>query len=266
MTQWPDNNSDHARVYKWLKTVTVGYRFRPGEQLMIGELAERLRVSSTPVRETLIRLQAESLLDTTPRRGFFAKTLNLKEMIDLFQFRFLLLKSSIERAAELFDVGPERTVLSIVPSSSNGHEVASSVDTTQRPALDKLSDDALYVERVSESIVAGSQNDVAMRALSNVNDRTHYVRMIDLEVAEPEVRWMMEELLHAVEQNDTAAAIAILKRDLDHQIKRMPALVKEGIGRAYTSPSWALAPSQLDRVPPVLSRALIAGKMAKARP
>ena len=54
---------------------------------------------------TLIRLHAASLLDCVPRRGFFAKTLDLKEMIDLFQLGFLVLKSAIERATEAADAG-----------------------------------------------------------------------------------------------------------------------------------------------------------------
>jgi DNA-binding GntR family transcriptional regulator len=68
-------NSDHGKVYKLLKSMLVEYRFYPGEQLLIGSLAERLRVSATPVRETLTRLQAEGLLDTTHRRGFYARKL-----------------------------------------------------------------------------------------------------------------------------------------------------------------------------------------------
>jgi DNA-binding GntR family transcriptional regulator len=111
VTQGPDSNSEHTRVYRSLKVVTINYLFRPGEQLMIGELAERLRVSSTSVRETLIRLQAESLLDTTPRRGFFAKTLSIKEMVDLFQFRFLILKSAIEQTSG----GTDDRSLSVAP-------------------------------------------------------------------------------------------------------------------------------------------------------
>jgi len=44
------------------------------------ELTAHLRMSATPIRETLIRLQAEELLDTTPRRGFFVKTITLSSL------------------------------------------------------------------------------------------------------------------------------------------------------------------------------------------
>src|SRR5712671_1320379 len=113
-----DLRSDLTKVYEALKAEVVNYRFRPGEQIRIAELADHLRVSSTPVREALIRLEAEGLLDVAPRRGFFAKTLDLNEMIDLVQYQFFLLKSAVEAgnpggadecvAPLVPDVAPER--------------------------------------------------------------------------------------------------------------------------------------------------------------
>src|SRR5262245_11789678 len=183
MSQWPASNSDHARVYKWLKAMAIDYRFRPGEHLMIGELAEHLRVSSTPVRETLIRLQAESLLDTTPRRGFFAKTLDLKEMIDLFQFRFLLVKNAIEQAADRLHEATVCTASPLAPNQdkhNNEYNEEGSAGPVSDGASDQLSDCVQSVERVAESIVALSRNDLLARMLSNANDRTRYILAVDL--------------------------------------------------------------------------------------
>src|SRR5262245_38874540 len=64
--QPPDDAIDHGRVYGWLKTMLVEYRFGPDAQLTICEVADHLRVSATPARESLIRLRAESFLDTAP--------------------------------------------------------------------------------------------------------------------------------------------------------------------------------------------------------
>lgn len=236
VTQWPDDNSDHDRVYKRLKSMTVDYRFRPREQLMIGELADRLRVSSTPVREALIRLQAEALLDITPRRGFFAKTLNLKEMIDLVRFQFVILSSSVEYAVHELDSAVD-VIASLVPTTDSKSDIASAIDAVGERSLDQPGDDVRRVEQVSVRIAALSENDAMMRALDNVNDRTHYVRTIDL--GDPErsgaVRRSIEAMTFALRRKDTAAALAVLKRDMDVQIDRMPTLVKEGINRAYTS-------------------------------
>jgi DNA-binding GntR family transcriptional regulator len=94
---------DHARVYNELKAMIMAYRFRPGEQLLIGELADRLGVSSTPIREALIRLQAESLLAPMYRRGFFARALSAKEMIDLYGCGTLILKQALLDSRSVID-------------------------------------------------------------------------------------------------------------------------------------------------------------------
>ena len=63
--------------------------------------------------------------------------------------------------------------------------------------------------------------------------------MIDLEDAGRllETQRLIEELSVALHGNKAAAAIAIMKTDLDGLIRRMPALVNEGISRAYTASS-----------------------------
>jgi DNA-binding GntR family transcriptional regulator len=236
VTRWPDDSSDHARAYKRLKAMTVNYRFRPHEQLMIGELADQLRVSATPVREVLIRLQAQALLDTTPRRGFFAKTLDLKEMIDLVRFRFVILSSYVEQAVHRLDQGVDM-VPSIGPTADSENDTASAVDAIGKRPPDSGGDNVRQVDQVSARMIALSENDAMIRVLDNVNDRTHYVRTIDFEYIERtgQVRRSIEALSFALRRKDAAAAFAILQRELDEQIDRMPALVKEGINRACTS-------------------------------
>jgi DNA-binding GntR family transcriptional regulator len=243
-----NTNSDHGRVYAWLKAAATDYRFRPGEQIMIGELAERLRVSSTPVRETLIRLQTEALLETAPRRGFFAKTLNLKEMNDLVQLRFLILKGSIEQAASVIASGAASAFGGAIQGAAVAGVARFPAHSVNRASLDQPDEAARYVESALESIVALCDNDAMRRALRNINDRTHYVCMIDLETVGrlTEVRLMLDELCLALQQSDVACAVTVLKRYRDQLTERMPVLVKEGISRAYTTPSWILSASQLD--------------------
>ena len=62
-------------VYARLKDHIINYRFRPGEQLQITDLAEQLNMGKTPLREALTRLHGEELVISIPNRGFFAKRL-----------------------------------------------------------------------------------------------------------------------------------------------------------------------------------------------
>ena len=56
-----------SSVYAMLRNMAIAYQFKPGERLSEIELAERLGVSRTPVREALTRLVTEGFLQTATR-------------------------------------------------------------------------------------------------------------------------------------------------------------------------------------------------------
>jgi hypothetical protein len=127
-------------------------------------------------------------------------------------------------------------------------DAGSTAATANRISSDPLDEAIRSVEKTAESVVALCQNDVMLRALGNMNDRTRFVRMIDLEAGERmnEVRLMSDESCSALQRNDVAGAVAIQRKYRDGLTERMPVLVKEGISRVYTTPSWILLPSQFD--------------------
>lgn len=56
-------------VYRKLRDSIITNQFPPGYQALEPEIAKQLGVSRTPVREALIRLEAENLIQLVPRRG-----------------------------------------------------------------------------------------------------------------------------------------------------------------------------------------------------
>src|SRR5262249_39450202 len=91
---WRRKNSA-SHVYTELKHTVLNYRFAPGRPLHLGELAEQLKVSSTPIREALHRLEGEHLLAFIPNKGFFCKVLNIDEMRELSVLRYVLVEYPI---------------------------------------------------------------------------------------------------------------------------------------------------------------------------
>jgi DNA-binding GntR family transcriptional regulator len=65
-------------------------RLEPGSRLKEEELARELGISRTPVREALLMLQAEGLIETTPNRGAVVRTHDADDLIDMYQLRALL--------------------------------------------------------------------------------------------------------------------------------------------------------------------------------
>lgn len=78
------------RVYAKLKQAISEGVFPPGTRLVENELAERLKVSRTPVREALQRLSREGLVTVLPRRGVIVESLSLKDVEEVFMLREVL--------------------------------------------------------------------------------------------------------------------------------------------------------------------------------
>ncbi len=57
----------------------------PNHKINEAAICEKLEVSRTPVREALIQLSSENLLEYIPRRGFIVKEINIKKKLDVFQ-------------------------------------------------------------------------------------------------------------------------------------------------------------------------------------
>jgi DNA-binding GntR family transcriptional regulator len=70
----------------------------PGQALRQEELAERFGVSRLPVRDALLRLEAQGLVHVYPNRGAFVISLSADEVTEIFEMRILLEGDIIERA------------------------------------------------------------------------------------------------------------------------------------------------------------------------
>ena len=88
------------RVADWLRDAIMNGRLRAGENLKLAPLAERLRVSTTPVREALVHLQKEGLVVGEPRRGFTVARLSAADIADLFALHAFIDGLLAERAAD----------------------------------------------------------------------------------------------------------------------------------------------------------------------
>lgn len=87
------------RVAARLRDAILGGTLRAGDTLRLVPLAERLGVSTTPVREALLLLQKEGLVTGEPRRGFRVAHLSRGDIRDLFQLFAFISGLLAERAA-----------------------------------------------------------------------------------------------------------------------------------------------------------------------
>jgi DNA-binding GntR family transcriptional regulator len=93
-------NSVVDRAYERIRSVVLSDELPPGTKLRQVELAEQLGISRTPVREALLRLAAEGLVEPLANRGFRVADLGLDAVLERLEVRAILEPRIARLAAE----------------------------------------------------------------------------------------------------------------------------------------------------------------------
>ena len=87
-------------VFNTLREAILKGELKPGERLMELQLASKLGVSRTPIREAIRMLEQEGLAVTIPRRGAEVARMTEKDMEDVLQIRAALDELAVQHALE----------------------------------------------------------------------------------------------------------------------------------------------------------------------
>ena len=87
-------------IYETIRRDIVQMRLMPGDRLSENELGLRFRTSRTPVREAILRLVDEGLIEVWPQRGTFVSRISLKAVKRARFVRSALELAIIRQAAE----------------------------------------------------------------------------------------------------------------------------------------------------------------------
>lgn len=89
-------------LYRALRASLLAEEIEPGAKLNLDELARRLHVSNTPVRQALARLESDGLVVNEPYRGFFAAPpIDIDRMEEVYDLRLLIEPAAASRTASL---------------------------------------------------------------------------------------------------------------------------------------------------------------------
>jgi len=86
------------RVYAHVKQGVLERRYEGGSLLTEGELADAVGVSRTPVREALLRLEAEGLIRLYPKKGALVLPVSAQEIADVVETRQLVEEHAARKA------------------------------------------------------------------------------------------------------------------------------------------------------------------------
>lgn len=83
-------------AYRKIKNSITHNVYPANFQILEPELAKKLGISRTPVREALIRLEADKLIQLIPRRGMRVNPLSISDLREVLDIQFALVKLVIE--------------------------------------------------------------------------------------------------------------------------------------------------------------------------
>ncbi|MXQ14366.1 FCD domain-containing protein [Microvirga makkahensis] len=87
-------------VFRSLCQALCAGLYRPGDRLREEEVAQRLKVSRTPVREALGRLMAKGFVEPASGRGLVVRSLDAAEVLELYAMREILEGAAARLAAQ----------------------------------------------------------------------------------------------------------------------------------------------------------------------
>ena len=148
------------RVYAYVKDGITSRRFGGDELLGEGQIAAALGVSRTPVREGLLRLEAEGLLRLLPKRGALVLPVTAAEVADVLETRRLLEDFAIRKIVHRADRGGVTAQLDARIADMQAAMTAR--DTVAYVAADRA---------FHAAIVASAGNDILTRLYASLRDR-----------------------------------------------------------------------------------------------
>ncbi|MGW5659886.1 GntR family transcriptional regulator [Streptomyces sp. NPDC003758] len=83
-----------------LRDEVLAGRLQPGQEFTVKEIAEQYGVSATPVREALVDLSAQGLLDAVQHRGFEVRAYSLDDYRGMIEARSLVTDGIFHRLIE----------------------------------------------------------------------------------------------------------------------------------------------------------------------
>lgn len=103
--RWEGNSllSIREHAYLYLKELILEGEFKAGDRLIERELASKLNISRTPIREALFRLESQGFVKTVPRKGVVVSNISKNEVLEVFTILGSLEVLAVKLAAQRMD-------------------------------------------------------------------------------------------------------------------------------------------------------------------
>lgn len=204
-------------VFNTLRQAILRGELKPGERLMEVQLANKLGVSRTPIREAIRKLELEGLVLMIPRKGAEVADITEKSLMDVLEVRKALEELAVQLCCDKI-TGKEIKEL---------HRAA---DDFRR--ILKTSDDVTEIAeadvRFHDIIYLATGNQKLIQILNNLREQMYRYRVecIKRKESHPILIAEHEEIIRRIENKEKKEAADIVCRHIDNQAEVVTGVIR----------------------------------------
>lgn len=157
-------------VFNTLRDAILSGKLLPGERLMENQLADKLGVSRTPIREALRMLELENLVELVPRKGAQVLDMSEKDIKNVLEVRSSLEALAVELACQKMNAEQVSELKKIQENFVLAYE---SKDYEKTAETD---------EKFHDLIFAATQNDKLIQIFNNLRIQLYRYRVAYLKL------------------------------------------------------------------------------------
>ena len=195
----------NQRAYERIRELIVTGELTWGTRLDERILAERLGISRTPVREAIVRLGNEEVIERRPYQGNVVRSFTQSQIVNLFDVRAEMEALAVRRAAEYGSAADFDVLEDIVRQCHAALHAGDLVEFEKRD------------QEFHQQIAAISRNETLIQCLNRLGLQIQLARhranlLLDFPMSTIEDR---EQILAGLRKGDGAAAEQVMRRHID---------------------------------------------------
>lgn len=196
-------------VFNTLRQAILRGELKPGKRLMEIQLANKLGVSRTPIREAIRKLELEGLVLMIPRKGAEVAEITEKSLRDVLEVRRALEELSVQLACEKIT---KEEIRELERVAKEFQQVVKSSDITEIAEVDVRFHDIIYT---------ATDNQKLIQLLNNLREQMYRYRVeyLKRDGVFPQLIAEHEAIIRHIENNEKEKATEVMCRHIDNQVE-----------------------------------------------
>lgn len=195
-------------VFNTLRRAILRGELKPGERLMEIQLANKLGVSRTPIREAIRKLELEGLVLMIPRKGAEVAEITEKNLRDVLEVRCALEELAVQLACDRID---EEGLKELRAAADTFRKVLDSDDITRIAQADVDFHDVIF---------KATDNQRLIQLLNNLREQMYRYRIEYLKKKEcyPQILHEHQEIIESIAGRDKDRATNVTGIHIKNQV------------------------------------------------